>query len=268
MKGSCFLISANIPHSMEKIIPQEQSLFPVSFKRKLSYEGFFMEEVIDKEKIIEWFKWLKQNNEHFRDIELSIEKIDDFEESSRKKADEMERISTVTMTVPEDEFEKEEATEEIPLSKQNTTLMVDKYEIDPKDKSYQNLLADLIVKCEILHDAKEENNDFDDFFMEDLEEDEFQDEDEKDNDESEDTLIPRKRTKYSKISIAPGEGGKFHNWSGDNLYIEEQAFVHLFPRGQVHNFHSLDDIKLHYKILNLGGGFICHEGKTMDINFL
>ena len=148
---------------MEKIIPQEQSLFPVSFKRKLSYEGFFMEEVIDKEKIIEWFKWLKQNNEHFRDIELSIEKIDDFEESSRKKADEMERISTVTMTVPEDEFEKEEATEEIPLSKQNTTLMVDKYEIDPKDKSYQNLLADLIVKCEILHDAKEENNDFDDF---------------------------------------------------------------------------------------------------------
>ena len=90
----------------------------------------------------------------------------------------MERISTVTMTVPEDEFEKEEATEEIPLSKQNTTLMVDKYEIDPRDKTYQNLLADLIVKCEILHDAKEENNDFDDFFMEDLEEDEFQDEDE------------------------------------------------------------------------------------------
>merc|ERR1711954_61279 len=180
-----------------------------------------MEEVIDKEKIIEWFKWLKQNNEHFRDIELSIEKIDDFEESSRKKADEMERISTVTMAIPED-----------------------KYEIDPRDKTYQNLLADLIVKCEILHDAKEENNDFDDFFMEDLEEDEFQDEDEKDNDESEDTLIPRKRTKYSKISIAPGEGGKFHNWSGDNLYIEEQAFVHLFPRGQVHNFHSLDDIKL------------------------
>ena len=42
----------------------------------------------------------------------------------------------------------------------------------------------------------------------------------------------RKKTleKMKNISLAPGEKGEFKNWKND-VYIEEQAFPHLFPYG-------------------------------------
>ena len=61
VRGNVILISADIPSSMEKILPQEQSLFAVNFKRKLSYEGYFLSEVIDKNKVVAWYNWLKKN---------------------------------------------------------------------------------------------------------------------------------------------------------------------------------------------------------------
>ena len=38
------------------------------------------------------------------------------------------------------------------------------------------------------------------------------------------------KAKIEKISIAPGEYGAFKNW-GEDLYIEEKCFPHLFPYG-------------------------------------
>ena len=38
------------------------------------------------------------------------------------------------------------------------------------------------------------------------------------------------KAKIEKISIAPGEFGKFQNW-GEDLHIEEKCFPHLFPYG-------------------------------------
>ena len=46
--GDLILISANVSESMEKILPLEQSLVPVSFKRKLTYQETFIEEFIEK----------------------------------------------------------------------------------------------------------------------------------------------------------------------------------------------------------------------------
>ena len=36
--------------------------------------------------------------------------------------------------------------------------------------------------------------------------------------------------KMKAIPVAPGEKGEFKNWKED-VYIEEQAFPHLFPFG-------------------------------------
>ena len=51
VKGDLILISADVKESLDKILPLEQSLIPVSFKRKLEYGGYFIEEFIDKEKV-------------------------------------------------------------------------------------------------------------------------------------------------------------------------------------------------------------------------
>ena len=50
VKGDLILISADIQNSLERILPLEQSLIPVSFKRKLEYGGSYIEEFIDKGK--------------------------------------------------------------------------------------------------------------------------------------------------------------------------------------------------------------------------
>ena len=88
MRGNVILISADVPSSMEKILPQEQSLFPVNFKRKLSYEGHYLSEVIDKKKEVAYFQFLKKNNPHFQDMTLSTELIEEFCQKTRKSADE------------------------------------------------------------------------------------------------------------------------------------------------------------------------------------
>ena len=51
VKGDLILISSDIPHSLSKILPLQQCLIPVCFKRKLSYTGSYIEEYEEKEKI-------------------------------------------------------------------------------------------------------------------------------------------------------------------------------------------------------------------------
>ena len=69
------LISADVA---ETILPVEQNLFPVSFKRKLEYEGYFMQEVIDKNKLKVMVGWMKEINQHFKDLDIDLDLIDDF----------------------------------------------------------------------------------------------------------------------------------------------------------------------------------------------
>merc|ERR1712202_85111 len=51
VKGNLILITSDITQSLSKILPTDQQLLPVSFKRKISYTGSFLEEWIDVEKI-------------------------------------------------------------------------------------------------------------------------------------------------------------------------------------------------------------------------
>ena len=62
VKGDLILISSDVSHALSEILPLQQSLIPVCFKRKLSYSGSFIEEYIEKEKVQMYFDWLKKNN--------------------------------------------------------------------------------------------------------------------------------------------------------------------------------------------------------------
>ena len=48
VKGDLILISADVDHSLSKVLPLQQSLIPVCFKRKLSYQGSYIEEFVEK----------------------------------------------------------------------------------------------------------------------------------------------------------------------------------------------------------------------------
>ena len=55
VKGDLILISSDLEHSISRLLPAEQNLIPVSFKRKLAYSGSYIEEVVEKKKVEMFF---------------------------------------------------------------------------------------------------------------------------------------------------------------------------------------------------------------------
>lgn len=207
---------------MEKILPIEQNLFPVALKRKLEYEGFFLREVIDKNKLKVLFDWLKKNNHLYQDVSFDPLLIDEFYETIRDDIESFEDSSQApVMKEPEDEICRE-AVEEVPISKQYDTLMIDKYEDKNEENTYTNRLAELIVEFERRYNIPEDEI---------LPEGTSDDETEEENEEDEYSPKQAKRRKVGTVSIAPGETGEFKNW-GQDIYIEEKAFPHLFIEGR------------------------------------
>ena len=43
-------------------------------------------------------------------------------------------------------------------------------------------------------------------------------------------MFSETRTRLEKLSVAPGEKGKFQNW-GEDIFLEEKCFPELFPFG-------------------------------------
>ena len=91
VKGDLILISSDIQSSMSKILPLEQSLIPVAFKRKLAYTGSYIEEFIEKEKVQIYFSWFKEHNHLFKDIELDSNKIEEFKTTSLEASSNFEK---------------------------------------------------------------------------------------------------------------------------------------------------------------------------------
>ena len=60
VKGDLILISSDLDHSLSKVLPLQQSLIPVCFKRKLAYSGSYIEEYVEKEKIKMYFTWFNR----------------------------------------------------------------------------------------------------------------------------------------------------------------------------------------------------------------
>ena len=251
---------------MSKILPCKQQIIPVSLKRKNSYKGYYIEEWVDVEKIETYFNWLKSNNPFFKDIQLNTDRISMYEQSivdniedylktednsiddeinkshiSDRRGDECEEIDETEFTKPI------EVNDEINIQYYDS-IMCNKYEHEQDEASVPKLYADIITQYEVMQDL--EQNYVDDF--------EQEDKDDMEKDCIEEIFIhpatstvildeiaslttneirekAKKRIntvqkKIEKISIAPGEHGKFLNW-GDDVFLEERCFPHLFPYG-------------------------------------
>ena len=114
VKGNLILISADVKETMERILPQQQGLFPVLLKRKMEYEGHYIREVIDKEKLKIWHEHMQMNNPLFRDVQFDGTLVDEFCQEIKELTEIMEMEAPVIST-PEDEIEKE-TLEDIPMS--------------------------------------------------------------------------------------------------------------------------------------------------------
>ena len=76
VKGPMITIEADVQKTMdEKILPRKQELIPVSLKRKLTYKGSVMEEIVSKSKVKAYFKFFKDNNPLFVDEKLDEKRI-------------------------------------------------------------------------------------------------------------------------------------------------------------------------------------------------
>ena len=75
--GGSICIQANLSHSIERLKINPENIIPVSFKRKLTYTGFYMEQVINKEKVFKWLAFLKRNNPLYENIKLNETEVND-----------------------------------------------------------------------------------------------------------------------------------------------------------------------------------------------
>ena len=138
--GDLILISADIMHSIEKIIPLEQSLIPVSFKRRLQYKGYYIEEYVDKQKLLAYFDWFRENNHLFKDFHLDTCLVETFVDES------MEKSKIIDEENHENELDYN--TEEEFMTSNHATHLRNKYTEDINSDSVANNLADLIIHFE------------------------------------------------------------------------------------------------------------------------
>jgi hypothetical protein len=143
LKGDLIMVSANVIDTLQRILPVDQNLIPVSLKRRMQYSGHYMQEYVDRYKIKQYFLWFQRHNHIFHNMELNETLIDKFEEESRKIT-EREDIAKVVIITDHDEIKKkvindggsdseEEVEEEtIKLEKENvlsdhSSFITDKY---------------------------------------------------------------------------------------------------------------------------------------------
>ena len=93
LKGDLILISSNIEHSMSRILPVEQHLIPVSFKRKLAYSGYYIEEIVEKDKVKLYLEWFKRHNHLYKDVEIDSNLMESFQAQSLESTSEFENIT-------------------------------------------------------------------------------------------------------------------------------------------------------------------------------
>ena len=67
----------NVPGTLDQVInilphmPNQLQLYPVKLKQKLEYKTHYMYDVIRKDCVIAALTWLKQHNDHYRNVEIN-----------------------------------------------------------------------------------------------------------------------------------------------------------------------------------------------------
>ena len=68
--GGSVCIEADINHTVRRLQINPETIIPVSFKRKLAFSGYYLEQVINKENVFLWLKFLKKNNPFYEGVEV------------------------------------------------------------------------------------------------------------------------------------------------------------------------------------------------------
>ena len=177
IKGDLILISADIDHTMSCVLPVNQNLIPVSFKRKLAYSGSYIDDFIEKKKIQIIFNWLRENNHLYKTIELDSSLISDFLQESLSTANEFGKNTrsselttseeTEVLCDTEDALENTQIREPAVSNQEHvlhnkTTIFMNKYSPDSDHASVVNKLASMINEFEIQNGVSfNANEDFD-----------------------------------------------------------------------------------------------------------
>ena len=135
------MISADLQTTIDKILPQQQHLIPVVFKRKLSYQGHFIEEWIDRKKVLAYFSWFKKYNHLYEDFELDQKIIDEFEKQA------MESMKNCDSDSEDSETEDDEITHP-DRTCCSSSVIVNKYQEDSNAKTVANHFARMIINLE------------------------------------------------------------------------------------------------------------------------
>ena len=147
MKGSVVMISADVTSTLEKILPNKNTLIPVSFKRKLEYKGYYLQEYIDRVKWGLYFQFFRKNNHLYEDYQVGD--LEKYEE---------ELCSTVDdKTKDSDSNERDVEAEEVPMSQ--TSLILDKYSEPVDTRTYANKVGSMIYDYEQFYHIENEEED-------------------------------------------------------------------------------------------------------------
>ncbi len=69
----------NVPSKLESIcqllprLPNDAMLVPIKLKRRLCYKGHYLYDSIRPHVVLEWLKWLKENNPHYKDVNINLD---------------------------------------------------------------------------------------------------------------------------------------------------------------------------------------------------
>jgi len=200
------MVSADVVDSMNQILPKEQNLLPISFKRKIDYTGHYMQEYVDRKKLEVYFRWFQRHNHLFKDMKLDENLIDKFESEAQKTVENLDVMKNELLTnhdtmkkvisLTNDEFydsdEEEENKSDTKLEKEfissdHSSVITNKYIEDTNKPTVANKFSDMIISLEKIfsteHEAIVNPEPEDSFYVEDeiyLSDDEDEDDDEND----------------------------------------------------------------------------------------
>ena len=219
--GDLIMVSADVPETMNKILPIQQQLIAVALKRKITYSGHFIIEYIDKSKLEYYFQWFKKHNHLFKDMHLDKHLIDEFEQEAMKlvetedtsKNDLVQEHDSIAVLeeFSEEDHESEDKTleqarkvkKEKRVTCETSSLISDKYMEDIKSNTVANRFSDMIV-------AFEKNFQVDDGNFEALEQNFYAEDDifqseESDDEEEESTINDEDKESWSYLATIKKE---------------------------------------------------------------
>ena len=213
----------------------------MSFKQKLEYQGSYLEEWIDVEKVKCYFNWFKKNNPLFKQVELSEELINQFENESVEHAKEFEDLvadnenSTVNekclfgnQEVQDEIYESDDDdSTEGPIGKcsdmDQMSIFCNKYETDTNLPTVVNKMADMIIDFECKRNIETE---IEDDFEQEYEDVKFENEEdtiEEINDEC------SKNERKSYISVE------------DEIYYSSDEEMETYTSEEEKSYHEIEE---------------------------